>query len=335
MIPFTNEVRECLDQLGEALDNALLLVDHLGRVHVQNRAARELLGISTDSLEIETGAGGWHPAVRDLLARLPTEGSATEVYLGGPVPVVLEGHALHRSGRPWGGIVVGRSGLGGLPSSAVISEAELAQEIKNALQTVVLNLYIVRKWAVTHPFIETQTLARLDAIAAEMQRLDALAESFTPSPTRLRLGEEVIDLRPLFEEIVSALTPAAQDARVKITWQISKDLPPIPGDPRLLSEALLSLLRSRLGQLPPDDTIEITAGMGTDHVFVMLRDSGAGLAQAAGPPTRDGLEGGLDLGRRALGIVDYVVRGHGGTAEAFSTAGLGTTFLVKLPLPRG
>jgi len=333
VIPLTNEVRECLDQVGEALDNALLLVDHQGRVHVQNRAARELLGISTESLDLETGASGWHPAVRDLLARLPSEGSATEVYLGGPVPVVLEGHALHRDGRPWGGIVVGRSGLGGLPSSAVISEAELAQEIKNALQTVVLNLYIVRKWAVALPFIETQTLARLDAIAAEMQRLDALAESFTPSPARLRLGEEAIDLRQLFDEIGASLAPAAHDARIRITWQIPEDLPPIPGDPRLLSEALLSLLGSRLEQMPPDDAIEITAGMGTDHVFVMLRDSGAGLAQAAGPGDR--LGGGLDLGRRALGIVDYVVRGHGGTAEAFSTAGLGTTFLVKLPLGRG
>ena len=102
----------------------------------------------------------------------------------------------------------------------------------------------MRKWAVTHPFIETQTLARLDAIAAEMQRLDALAESFTPSPTRLRLGEEVIDLRPLFEEIVSTLTPAAQDARVKITWQIPTDLPPIHGhdvkDPEMMIERKLT-----------------------------------------------------------------------------------------------
>src|SRR5262249_42779072 len=182
VISFTDEVRECLDQLGEALDDALLLVDHRGRVHVRNGAARELLGISTETLDAETGAGRWQHVVRDLLTRLPPEGSASEVYLDGPVPVVLEGHALQRDGMPWGGLVIGRSGLRGLPSPPVITETELAQEVKSTLQAVVLNLYIVRKWVAGRPLVEPRILARLDAIATEIQHIDTLTESFTPSP---------------------------------------------------------------------------------------------------------------------------------------------------------
>jgi signal transduction histidine kinase len=327
MLPFTDEMQACLSQIGGAVDNPLVVVDNKGIAHVLNRAARELLGITAETPTPVDQAGSWRRELLDLLSRLGSETSATEVYLAGPVPLVLEGHALQRDGTLWGGLVVGRSGLGA--QAATVSPGDLAQQIKSILHSVLLNLYVVRKWAVSHPFVETQTLARFDAIAAEVQRLDSVAGSFAMQPGQLHVGKDPIHLAQLFEEIVTTLTPRASDARIQIKWWIPGDLPPVRGDFRLLKEAFLALLESRLRRRP-GDTIEIMAGSGPDHAFVMCRDSSSELAAAADPSAEPA--GGGPETRRGLAVAEWIVRGHGGTLETFTTPGMGTTFMVRLPL---
>jgi hypothetical protein len=329
MVPFTEEVQACLSQIGGAVDNPLLVVDNAGVVHVMNRAARDLLGITKETPTSVAQAGSWRREILDLLSRLESEVSATEVYLAGPVPLVLEGHALERDGAAWGGLVIGRSGLGGPAATATPGEVDLAHEIKSVLHSVLLNLYVVRKWAVSHPFVETQTLARFDAIAAEVQRLDAVAGSFVPHGGPLQVAREPIHLPQLFDEIVATLTPKASDARVQIKWWIPGDIPPARGDSRLLREAFLGLLESRLRRRP-GDAIEIMAGSGPDHVFVMLRDSGSELAGTGAAAEAE--VSGPDPSRRILATAEWIIRGHGGTLETFTTPGMGTTFLVRLPL---
>jgi len=330
MIAFTDDVHACLSELGGALDNPLLVVDNAGVVHVLNRAARDLLGITKEPPTPVAEAGPWRRELLDLLSRLESEASATEVYLAGPTPLVLEGHALERDGVQWGGVVVGRSGPGGGASTASPSEIDFAQQIKSVLNSVLLNLYVVRKWAVSHPFVETQTLARFDAIAAEVQRLDSVAGSLVPHGGHLQVGKEPIRLGQLFDEIVASLTAKASDARVQIKWWIPNDLPPVRGDARLLKEAFVGLLESRLKRRP-GDTIEIMAGSGPDHAFVMFRDSGSELTVTDDPAADPGAAG-PEFHRRLVAIAQWIVRGHGGTLETFTTPGMGTTFLVRLPL---
>jgi signal transduction histidine kinase len=218
----------------------------------------------------------------------------------------------------------------GPASTATPGEVDLAQQIKSVLHSVLLNLYVVRKWAVSHPFIETQTLARFDAIAAEVQRLDSVAGSFVPHGGQLQVRKEPLRLAQLFDEIVGALTAKASDARVQIKWWIPGDLPLVRGDARLLKEAFVGLLESRLRRRP-GDMIEIMAGSGPDHAFVMVRDGGSELSAVAEESGEPGL-GRAEFPRRMIAIAEWIVRGHGGTLETFTTPGMGTTFLVRLPL---
>jgi signal transduction histidine kinase len=327
MISATDDVLGCLLLVGGAVDNAVLVVDQSGVIHLINRAGRDLLGITGEMPVAIAQAAHWRGELLEFLSRLTAEESATAVYPAGTNPLVLEGYGLERDGLPWGGLVVGRSGSGAQPLSAMPNAANLAEQIKSVLHSVLLNLYVVRRWAVSHPFVETQTLARVDAIASEVQRLDSVASSFAPAPEQLGLGREPVDLARLFDDVVESLAAEANAAHVQLRWLVPRDIPPVWGDARLLREAFLALIENRMRQRP-GQTIEIMGGAGPGHAFVMIRhDNAEASPDVPGAPT--------DVSRRVVAMAEWIVRGHGGTLETFSTSAAGETFVVKLPIQSG
>jgi hypothetical protein len=327
MIAATDDVLACVGLLGGAVDNAVLVVDQSGLIHLINRAGRDLLGITGETPGPIAQAAHWRGEVLEFLSRLSGEESATAVYPAGTNPLVLEGYGLERDGLPWGGLVVGRTSAGTQPLSAMPNAANLAQQIKSVLHSVLLNLYVVRRWAVSHPFVETQTLARVDAIASEVQRLDSVASSFAPPPEQLGLGREPVDLARLFDDIVESLAAEANATGVQLRWLVPRDVPPVWGDARLLKEAFLALIENRMRHRP-GQTIEIMGGSGPGHAFVMIRHGN-------GEPKPDVPGDPADVSRRVVAMAEWIVRGHGGTLETFSTSAAGETFVVKLPIQSG
>jgi signal transduction histidine kinase len=323
MISASDDVLACLTQVGGAVDNALLVVDQEGVIHFMNRAARDLLGIAGETPGQIDQVAHWRTELREFLSRLTAEESATAVYLNAGQPLVLEGHSLQRGGATWGGLVVGRSGPVGQTLAGMPDAADLAQQIKSVLHSVLLNLYVVRKWAVSHPFIETQTLARLDAIATEVQRLDSVTRSIAPSPEHRGLGKETVDLARLFDEIVESLASEANASQVRMRWLIPRTVPPVWGDSRLLKEAFLALIEDRLRQRS-SQAVEIMGGAAPEHAFVIIRQEGGDVMADTGDAA--------DLSRRAVAIAEWIVSGHGGTLEAFRTPAAGATYVVKLPV---
>ena len=329
MIPLTEEVRGCLAQVGEGLDDGLLLVDQHGTVHLSNRSARGLLDLGGDGPSLGP-VGQWQNELIDLLRRLPAEGSATEVHVSGAAPLVLEGYAVQQAGEFWGGIFVARSAAVRRREMAGSRAGDFAHEVKNALHSLLLNLYMLRKWAASQPYVETQTLAKFDLLSNEIHRLNGLAEDFMPD-ARPRVRRESVRLAPLLGDIVSRLAAAAHDAGIEIRTRLPGDLPPFQGDARLLGDAFQALLEDRLASLPPGGELEILAGVGGKDAFVVISDKALGHAGRE-PVAGEGFTGRPSGGGRGLSITEWVVRGHGGSFETFSAAGLGTTFLVKLPL---
>jgi nitrogen-specific signal transduction histidine kinase len=327
MIPLSDEVRAWLSQVGEALDDGLLLVDREGTVHVANRTARALLDLGTEPGALDAAASPWQGELLALLRRLPTEGSATEVHLSNRVPLVFEGYAVEAGGAFWGGVIVTRSSGGRRGDGPPTRDAELARELKNALQSLLLNVYMLRKWAASQPYVETQTLARFDLLSSEIHRLNSVAEDFLPD-ARPQVHRQSVRLAPLLGEAVSLVADQAREAGVELRVRVPAELPAIQGDPRLLKDAFVALLGTRLEAIDPGAELEILAGTGAKYAFVMLSDN-ASRALAA---WRDESFGGRPGTGRGVGIAEWVVRGHGGSLETFSAPGLGTTFVVKLPL---
>src|SRR5262245_8066386 len=306
MISLTEEVRICLAQLGEAIDDALLLVDQGTVVQLANRAARALLELPAEDATLGA-TGPWQRELRDLLRRLPVEGAATEVHVTGGQPQVLEGHAVQQDGAFWGGMFVVRAAPARRSESSARA-SEFAHEVKNALHSILLNLYMLRKAAASQPSVETQTLAKFDLVSNEIHRLNGLAEDFLPDD-RPRVRQEVVRLPQLLGEVVAQVIPSAREAGIEIRSRVPADLPSLPGDTRLLRNAFLALLENRLDAIGRGGELEIQAGVGGQQAFVMVTDSGPGVRGPVEPrAARSG---------RGLGLTEWVARGHGGSFETF------------------
>jgi two-component system phosphate regulon sensor histidine kinase PhoR len=117
------------------------------------------------------------------------------------------------------------------------------------------------------------------------------------------------------------------------------DLPPVPGDVRLLQEAVQNLLDNAVRYTPPGGRIRVHAEAVRGEVLLSVSDTGVGIPRAdqqrvferfyRADAARSRESGGTGLG---LAIAKHLVEAHGGRIRVESELGRGSTFTVSLPL---
>lgn len=173
---------------------------------------------------------------------------------------------------------------------------------------------------------ETRVLNRL----IEDLRTLALAESGA-----LRLQREPTDLEVLAEEAAGALRTPAGAAGVTLRVDCADDIPLLDVDPVRIREVLTNLLTNALRHTPAGGTVTVRlAAPAGQPVTVAVQDTGAGIPAEALPHIFDRFyksdeSRGMGLG---LAIARNLVQAHGGTLQAESTPGQGTTLTITLPL---
>jgi signal transduction histidine kinase len=160
---------------------------------------------------------------------------------------------------------------------------------------------------------------------------------------RIESGEgmamnDAIDLDAVVRSSVDRLQPFANQARVKIA---SRSIGTVPlgreGNATRLAQAIVNLLHNAIKFSPPESTVEVQASQSPDEVRITVTDHGVGISRAdldriferfyvADRARSKG--GGTGLG---LSIARHIVEAHGGTIQASSNLGEGSTFTVVLP----
>jgi two-component system sensor histidine kinase BaeS len=173
---------------------------------------------------------------------------------------------------------------------------------------------------------ETRVLTRL----VDDLRTLALADAGT-----LALNREPTDLAVLVADVAASFRAAAADGRLEIAAR-ARDLPLVDVDPIRIREVVSNLVANAIGHTPAGGSVTIAADRSGEEILMRVSDTGAGIPPellphvferfARGPESR-----GSGLG---LAIARGLVEAHGGTIEAESQPGRGTTFTVRLPLER-
>jgi two-component system sensor histidine kinase KdpD len=155
--------------------------------------------------------------------------------------------------------------------------------------------------------------------------------------TRLESGllqpvREWCDPAELVREAVAASELSDNAVRINIT----KNLPAISVDSRLIQQALGSLLSNAVAHGKSDQPIEVSAARDDSMLVISVADHGPGLAPGEenkvfekfyrGPRTRPG---GLGLG---LSIARQLVEAHGGQVVAQNQENGGARFSIRLPI---
>jgi signal transduction histidine kinase len=138
------------------------------------------------------------------------------------------------------------------------------------------------------------------------------------------------------------MRPLAQaESAVALSPDIPPGLPLVWADPNRLHQILSNLVRNAIRHTPEGGIVVLSARAEGDHVDIGVSDTGEGIAPEDLPhvfdrfyradPSRTRSTGGAGLG---LAIVRELVELMGGTVQADSTPGQGSTFTVSLPISR-
>ena len=195
--------------------------------------------------------------------------------------------------------------------------------------------------------------AMLDAYADELRAPD-LAEfsrAMREQVTRLtNLMRELLDfgkpveltaepelISELIDEVILSRSRAASDARVTLSRDFAKNLPPLTMDHSRLRQVFENLVDNAIQHSPAGGVVTIAASEannnGRSWIECVVKDNGPGIhSDDLGhifQPFFTRREGGIGLG---LSIVQRIVEEHSGTVSAANRAEGGAVITVRLPV---
>jgi two-component system, NtrC family, sensor kinase len=182
-----------------------------------------------------------------------------------------------------------------------------------------------------------QTLEGVSRVSRIVQSLKEFAQ---PGGT----GKKIININHAIETTIVVARNEWKDV-ADMETSLDPDLPEIPASSSGLNEVFLNMiinaaqaLESKSAAMPDArGTITISTCQAADDIEIRISDNGVGIASDIQEKIFDPFYTTREVGRglgQGLSIAHNVItQQHGGTIEVESEFGIGTTFIIRLPLP--
>ncbi len=215
--------------------------------------------------------------------------------------------------------------------------SDMSHDIRTPLSIINSSLYLLLKN--TDPAkqqfhankIEQQTL-RLDRLLEELLQMERLDEEGNNYHFYLT------DINALLTPIINEYEPIGSAKQITIAFVPDSQPCFAQIDTTEFSRAITNLLENAVTYTPPGGSITVRTSVQADQTIISIQDTGIGIPANDLPhiferfyradQARSTDTGGTGLG---LPIAQRIIEGHGGTLEAESTNGQGSTFFIRLP----
>jgi two-component system sensor histidine kinase BaeS len=183
--------------------------------------------------------------------------------------------------------------------------------------------------------------AHLEPILEETQLLERLVEDLRTlslsESGALRLHREQTDVAALLAETVAGFGAKADAASISLRASPAAGLPTLELDQARMRQVIGNLLANALRFTPAGGVVSVGAETTADGVEITISDTGIGIAPEVLPRIFDRFFRAGDSGGSGLGlpIARSLVEAHGGTIDAESRTGGGTTVRIRLPSQGG
>ncbi|RYD83377.1 MAG: HAMP domain-containing histidine kinase, partial [Verrucomicrobiaceae bacterium] len=152
----------------------------------------------------------------------------------------------------------------------------------------------------------------------------------------IHLKTESVRISTIVANVLDLYEDVADENGITLAMEMPESLE-AQGDPLMLRRVLANLVDNAIKYTAPGGSVTVTTVQEADNVVVAVRDTGRGIAQEELPRIWDRLyrsdksrsARGLGLG---LSFVKAIVEAHDGTVEVRSRLGVGSTFLICLPV---
>ncbi len=215
--------------------------------------------------------------------------------------------------------------------------AGVAHEINNPLAIINEKAGLLTDLATLseeYPY-KDKTLKALDTIVKSVERCSGVTHRLLGFTRKMQTRSEPIKLDHLLDEVVGFLEREARHRNIKIYRDYDVDIPLIESDKGQLQQVFLNILNNAFAAVENGGKINMMVEpKNGQKVFVTIRDNGVGISEENlthifEPFFSTKGDFGTGLG---LSITYGLVQKLGGTIEIESEVGVGTAFLVTLPL---
>lgn len=206
----------------------------------------------------------------------------------------------------------------------------VAHEVKNPLNAMVIHLELLKQKLNDPPEAVAQSL---EFLVGEIHRLDRVVQGFLRFVRPQTLQLKPLNLNTLLQEVARTADVQGAASQVTFTFRLDSGLPSINGDPELLQQAFLNLVLNACQAMPGGGTVTFETDQTAEGVVrARIVDQGVGIPDEdldkifrlyyTTKPDGNGI---------GLSLVYRIVQMHGGSIEASSKVGQGTTMTVTLP----
>jgi len=210
--------------------------------------------------------------------------------------------------------------------------AGIAHEIKNPVAGITSGVDLLAHRAEGDPGAE-DTLAQMKVHLGQIETSvnDLLSYARPRNPDIVRT-----DPAQIVDESLSLLAAQAQASGVKVRRVVDSGVPSVTVDPTQITHAVLNLSLNAIQAMPDGGELTIHVGNDRENVRIEVIDTGTGipedLLQQIFRPFFTTKHRGSGLG---LAITRGIVERHGGRLEAESKTGIGSKFVLVLPIAGG
>jgi PAS domain S-box-containing protein len=213
--------------------------------------------------------------------------------------------------------------------------ASLAHEIKNPLNSMVINLEVLKGYTnKIEPDLKTKTEKYLKIMGEEIERLDKVIRGFLDFAKPISYEFKKVNLNTIIDKLVELINHEASKKDIKIIKKYYEENSIVFGDETQLKQALLNLFLNSIQAMHNGGILEIMLNHdGSNFVKIDVKDTGCGIAPDNQWKIFDlyfsTKEKGSGLG---LAIVKKIIKTHNGYINFKSKLNEGTTFTITLPI---
>jgi len=216
--------------------------------------------------------------------------------------------------------------------------AGVAHEINNPLAIINEKSGLIKDiFQLSETYSKDEKLIGLvDSIHASVARCGAITKQLLSFARHMDFSFQPVDLEKIIREVIGFLGREAEYRNIKISVNVSDDIPQFESDRGKLQQVFLNLLNNAFAALSDGGTINISAIlMRNERIRITVEDNGCGIPEKDLKKifepffsTRTKV-GGTGLG---LSITYSLIQEVGGTVDVNSTIDVGTRFIMILPL---
>jgi two-component system, NtrC family, sensor kinase len=361
----TQQVRQILPQLIDALSDAVVVVDGAHRVVAANRRYVEAFGLRREQVagvrcrmalncpEADPTGGEPHCAACDvihlkqprrLLRTLPDASGAQRRWEATMNPVLdAQGNVTHVV-EVWRDISE-RSRLESQLShserlaSLGILAAGVAHEINNPMASILAGVESLQRWLVRTPEVPAEPRVEADEVLMLLEREARRCRETTDKLLLLaqpyRVAPGWVDLNRAVSDTLSLLRYQMRKQRVEAVEDLAPDLPAVWAREGGMRSVVMNLSMNAVQAMPGGGTLTLRTRSLGRAVTLEVADSGPGIS----PDHQDRIWDpffttkpvgeGTGLG---LSITQRIIVRHGGSIHLESRPGEGAHFVVELPI---